>query len=83
MKRLKLTLEIRKYSASLLFTERTVLYSSSVLVMPDEAEYKDSEYYKKHKTLSGDMYYQGRVARLGLRKREDDSLPEVREQYLT
>ena len=46
--------------------------------MPNESEYRKTEYYKKHKELAGDMYYQGKVVKIGQRKKGNDDVPLVR-----
>lgn len=40
--------------------------------MPQESEYKNDKYFKKNKVISGDMYWQGKVIKLGCRKEEVD-----------
>jgi hypothetical protein len=36
--------------------------------MPPRKEYEQNEYFKKHGRIPGDLYWQGKIVKLGLRK---------------
>lgn len=45
-------------------------YCSSVFIMPPKEEYQQHEYYKKHHEIPGDVYWQGRIVKLGCKKED-------------
>jgi hypothetical protein len=51
-----------------------------VFIQPPWTEYAQTEYYKRHGKIPGDLFWQGRIVKLGQRRKDSAAaaaLPEV------
>lgn len=47
-------------------------YGCSVFIQPPREEYANNKYFKRYGKIPGDVYWQGRIAKLGSRKKDAD-----------